>query len=137
MSCVNNTSNYPRSSLLPYFLLFSSPLPFFLLFPNLAPCLPPLFFLVFLVFLPLPLIHLPSSPPLSSSLWSEPHHHHHHQDIFMTCGTHGALEISFRVLCEPGRSLLLPSPCYTMYKCLSKALQVTPKHYRLLVRKWW
>lgn len=66
---------------------------------------------------------LPSPPPLPTP-----------QDIFMTCGTHGALETSFRVLCEPGRSILLSSPCYTIYRCLASALQITPKHYTLLVR---
>lgn len=53
----------------------------------------------------------------------------------MTCGTHGALEISFRVLCEPGRSILLPKPCYTIYKCLADALGILPKYYKLLVSR--
>jgi aspartate/methionine/tyrosine aminotransferase len=58
------------------------------------------------------------------------------QDIFMTCGTHGALEMCFRVLCEPGTSILLSSPCYTIYRCLASALKITAKHYKLLVRQF-
>ncbi len=51
----------------------------------------------------------------------------------MTCGTHGALEMSFRVLCEPENSILLPKPCYTIYNCLASATSILPKFYSLLV----
>ena len=52
----------------------------------------------------------------------------------MTCGSHGALEISFRVLCDPGRSILISSPGYTMYNTLASGLDLVVKTYKLLVK---
>ncbi len=55
------------------------------------------------------------------------------QDVFMTCGTHGGLELCVRVLCEPGSTLLVPRPCYPFYQYQGDGMGLNLKYYNLLV----
>ena len=55
------------------------------------------------------------------------------QDVVMTVGTTGALDTSMATLCNPGQCILLPKPCYTIYKCLADTRGIELKYYKLLV----
>ena len=51
----------------------------------------------------------------------------------MTPGTSGALEIALETLCERGRTVLLPKPGFTLFKCLASNLELKQNFYTLLV----
>ena len=51
----------------------------------------------------------------------------------MAPGTSGVLEMIFAALCDPGRSILMPSPHFTIYGCLAGALDINLNTYKLLV----
>ena len=51
----------------------------------------------------------------------------------MTTGTAGALEIALSTLCAPGKTVLLPCPGYSLFRCLCGALGINFKFYKLLV----
>ena len=45
----------------------------------------------------------------------------------------GALLLSLEVLCEPGSSILIPAPGFSLYKCHAQARGVAVRIYRLQV----
>ena len=51
----------------------------------------------------------------------------------MTHSGSGAVLMSFEVLCEPGSSILIPTPGFGLYKCHADALGLHAKMYKLLV----
>ena len=51
----------------------------------------------------------------------------------MTHSGSGALLLCLEVLCEPGSSILIPAPGYSIYKCQAQARGVAIKAYKLLV----
>ena len=51
----------------------------------------------------------------------------------MAPGTSGVLELIFGTLCEPGKSILIPRPHFTIYGCLAGALDITLNSYKLMV----
>ncbi len=51
----------------------------------------------------------------------------------MTHSGSGALLMSMEVLCEPGSTVLTPSPGFGLYQCHADARGVRSKLYRLLV----
>ncbi len=51
----------------------------------------------------------------------------------MTSSCSGAMDISSIVLCNPGQSILLPVPCFGLWKGLAEARGVVVKFYNLLV----
>lgn len=51
----------------------------------------------------------------------------------MTQGGGGALLMALEVLCDPGTSILIPSPGFGLYKCHADAKGVQTVLYRLLV----
>lgn len=55
------------------------------------------------------------------------------QDVIMAPGTSGVLEMIFAALCDPGRSILIPRPHFTIYGCLAGALDIKLGSYKLLV----
>ena len=57
----------------------------------------------------------------------------HVQDVVMTHSASGALLLSLEVLCEPGSSILVPSPGFSLYKCHAHARGVSIKTYKLQV----
>ena len=57
------------------------------------------------------------------------------QDVILAPGTSGVLEIIFGTMCEPGQSILIPKPRFTIYGCLAGALDIKLNSYKLLVRE--
>ena len=57
------------------------------------------------------------------------------QDVVITNACSGALLMCFEVLCDPGSTVLIPSPGFGLYKCHADALGVHTKAYRLMVRE--
>lgn len=55
----------------------------------------------------------------------------------MTSSCSGAMEITASVLCNPGQSILLPTPCFGLWKALAEARGVVVKYYDLLPNKGW
>ena len=51
----------------------------------------------------------------------------------MAPGTSGVLELIFGTLCEPGKSILIPRPHFTIYGCLAGALDIRLNSYKLMV----
>ena len=51
----------------------------------------------------------------------------------MTPGTAGALEIALETLCGRGKSVLIPKPGFSIFKCLAKSLELEVNYYTLLV----
>ena len=51
----------------------------------------------------------------------------------MTPGTSGALEIAMGTLCEHGKTILLPKPGFSLFRCLASSLEIRQKFYTLLV----
>ena len=58
----------------------------------------------------------------------------HGQDVILAPGTSGVLEIIFGTVCEPGQTILIPRPHFTIYGCLAGALDIKLNSYKLLVR---
>jgi tyrosine aminotransferase len=58
------------------------------------------------------------------------------QDVILAPGTSGVLEIIFGTVCEPGQTILIPRPHFTIYGCLAGALDIKLNSYKLLVRMW-
>ncbi|XP_064399060.1 tyrosine aminotransferase-like [Halichondria panicea] len=59
------------------------------------------------------------------------------QDVVMTSSCSGAMDITAMVLCNPGQSILLPMPCFGLWKALAEARGVIVKYYNLLPDKGW
>ena len=51
----------------------------------------------------------------------------------MTPGTAGALEMAMSTLCERGKTILLPKPGFSLFKCLASSLEIKQNFYTLLV----
>ncbi|KAI9493118.1 tyrosine aminotransferase [Zychaea mexicana] len=58
-------------------------------------------------------------------------------DVILTNGCSGALEICFNVLCNPGQNILLPCPGFSLYRSLADIKQVEGRYYRLMPEKNW
>ena len=57
-----------------------------------------------------------------------------YQDVILTNGCSGALDICISCLCAPGSTLLCPRPGFSLYKTLAVGLGVQVQYYDLLVR---
>lgn len=53
------------------------------------------------------------------------------EQIIITAGTSEAYTFLFRLLCNPGESVLLPKPGYPLFDYLCRLHDVVPQHYRL------
>ncbi|KAI9277073.1 tyrosine aminotransferase [Phascolomyces articulosus] len=58
-------------------------------------------------------------------------------DVILTNGCSGALEICINVLCNPGQNILLPRPGFSLYRSLADVKQVEGRYYNLLPEKNW
>ncbi|KAI7849307.1 tyrosine aminotransferase [Circinella umbellata] len=58
-------------------------------------------------------------------------------DIILTNGCSGALEICFSVLCNPGQNILLPRPGFSLYRSLAEVKEVEGRYYDLIPEKNW
>jgi tyrosine aminotransferase len=55
------------------------------------------------------------------------------QDIVLTSGCSGALDLCITCLANPGQNILIPRPGFSIYKTLAESLGIQVKHYSLLV----
>jgi tyrosine aminotransferase len=55
----------------------------------------------------------------------------------LTNGCSGALDISLRALANPGDNILIPTPGFSVYKCILMANSVEAKEYNLVPEKSW
>ena len=51
----------------------------------------------------------------------------------MTSACSGALDMCIEVLANPGQNILIPSPGFGLYSCLTGAHQIECRFYKLLV----
>jgi alanine-synthesizing transaminase len=58
-------------------------------------------------------------------------------DIFLTTSTSEAYSFAFRVLCDPGDEILIPSPSYPLFDFLADIHDVHPARYPLLYDHGW
>ena len=59
------------------------------------------------------------------------------QDVILTSGGSGAVEMAITVLANPGQNILLPKPGFSLYQCITGAKGVESRFYCLLVSKMW
>jgi alanine-synthesizing transaminase len=57
--------------------------------------------------------------------------------IVLTASTSEAYAILFKLLCDPGDEVLIPSPSYPLFECLAQAEAVKTKPYRLIYDGGW
>ncbi|OLY83689.1 Tyrosine aminotransferase [Smittium mucronatum] len=71
--------------------------------------------------------------------YSEPEHsvNFTQNDVFVTCGCSGAVEISISSLCSPGDNILIPKPGFPLYKSCAESRGVAYKQYNLLPSEGW
>eukprot|EP01104_Vermistella_antarctica_P011667 TRINITY_DN3284_c0_g1_i2.p1 TRINITY_DN3284_c0_g1~~TRINITY_DN3284_c0_g1_i2.p1 ORF type:complete len:419 (+),score=67.19 TRINITY_DN3284_c0_g1_i2:71-1327(+) len=58
-------------------------------------------------------------------------------DVILTSGCSGALEIAIKALVNPGQTILLPTPGFPLYETIAVNAGITVKHYNLLSDKNW
>ncbi|KAG5185619.1 tyrosine transaminase [Tribonema minus] len=58
-------------------------------------------------------------------------------DVFITSGCSGALELVFGALLDPGDNVLVPQPGFPLYKVVAESLGAEVRHYRLLPDRDW
>lgn len=56
------------------------------------------------------------------------------QDVVISCGGSGALEMAISVLCNAGQNILLPKPLFPLYETLASSKKVESRFYSLLVK---
>lgn len=54
-----------------------------------------------------------------------------YEDVFITSGCSGALDMAISVMCGPGDSILIPQPGFTLYGTLAGSKGITSVHYPL------
>lgn len=58
-------------------------------------------------------------------------------DVIITSGCSGALEMTFAALASPGQTILLPQPGFSLYRTLCDNKSIKVKYYRLLPERAW
>mmetsp|Transcript_21780 Transcript_21780/g.29972 ORF Transcript_21780/g.29972 Transcript_21780/m.29972 type:complete len:411 (-) Transcript_21780:29-1261(-) len=58
-------------------------------------------------------------------------------DVIITSGCSGALELSLVALANPGDNFLLPNPCFSLYRTIADSKGIKVKSYNLLPEKGW
>ena len=56
------------------------------------------------------------------------------QDVILTSGCSGALDLCITCLANPGQNIIVPRPGFSIYKTLADSLGIHVRHYNLLVR---
>ena len=54
-------------------------------------------------------------------------------DVIITSGASGALDLAISVLCEPGDNILIPAPGFSLYHTLCSNKGIETRYYSLLV----
>ena len=55
------------------------------------------------------------------------------QDVILTSGCSGAIDITLRALANPGDNVLIPTPGFSIYKTILTACGIEAREYYLLV----
>jgi aspartate/methionine/tyrosine aminotransferase len=58
-------------------------------------------------------------------------------DIFLTASTSEAYSLAFKLLCNPGESILVPRPSYPLFDYLAQVNDVLVQHYYLIYDHGW
>ncbi|XP_065915330.1 tyrosine aminotransferase-like isoform X2 [Dysidea avara] len=58
-------------------------------------------------------------------------------DVIMSCGCSGALDMCITVLGNPGQNILIPRPGFGLYSCLSVPRGIEARHYDLVPDRQW
>ena len=58
-------------------------------------------------------------------------------DVLITSGCSGALSIAIEALCNPGSSLLIPRPGFSLYRTILGRNGIHPRYYNLLPERGW
>jgi len=58
-------------------------------------------------------------------------------DVIITCGASGAINLSFQVLANPGDNILIPSPGFPLYKTICDKEAIEARCYKLIPEKGW
>ncbi|MEQ2243846.1 hypothetical protein ILYODFUR_011026 [Ilyodon furcidens] len=59
------------------------------------------------------------------------------EDVILTSGCSQAIELAINVFCNPGDSILVPRPGFSLYKTLAVSMGIEVKLYNLLPEKSW
>lgn len=59
------------------------------------------------------------------------------EDVILTNGCSGALEIAFTALCEEDSNILIPAPGFSLYLTLCEYRRIEPRFYRLKPEENW
>ena len=59
------------------------------------------------------------------------------QDVVITSGCSGALDLAITVLLNPGDRLLVPKPAFPLYETLARSKGIEVGHYALLPERSW
>ncbi|MED6288011.1 hypothetical protein CHARACLAT_022207 [Characodon lateralis] len=59
------------------------------------------------------------------------------EDVILTSGCSQAIELAINVFCNPGDSILVPRPGFSLYKTLAVSMGIEVKFYNLLPEKSW
>ena len=59
------------------------------------------------------------------------------RDITMASGCSGALDLCFKAMANPGDTILLPRPGFTVYETICKAIGVNVHYYSLIPERHW
>lgn len=58
-------------------------------------------------------------------------------DVFITSGASQAIELILSVLARPGANILLPRPCFPLYKARAELTGIEVRHFDLLPHRGW
>ncbi|GJD06337.1 Tyrosine aminotransferase [Galdieria sulphuraria] len=72
-----------------------------------------------------------------ASKYSYKYHSITKDEVILTCGTSGALEMVFNALCNPGDNVLIPRPGFPLFKTLLDNLGVEVRYYDLDPHQRW
>lgn len=55
------------------------------------------------------------------------------QDVILTSGCSGSIEMAMQALANPGDNVLIPKPGFSLYKTIAGSQVIEERYYRLLV----
>eukprot|EP01102_Stenamoeba_stenopodia_P007962 TRINITY_DN224_c0_g2_i2.p1 TRINITY_DN224_c0_g2~~TRINITY_DN224_c0_g2_i2.p1 ORF type:complete len:417 (-),score=50.40 TRINITY_DN224_c0_g2_i2:144-1394(-) len=80
---------------------------------------------------------IPIARKVVAETHSAPHENLTEDDVIITSGCSGALEIAIVVLANERENILLPAPGFSLYQTICDSKGIEPRYYRLLPEKNW
>lgn len=59
------------------------------------------------------------------------------EDVVLSSGCSGAIDLAIDVLTNPGDNILIPRPGFSLYKCLSGSKGIETRSYKLMAERCW